>query len=120
MVTGYEVHMYNHIELIARNLNRIANVLEAQEKRAREKPVIDPDSLGAVALWKEEVADGTCTIGFTDWMAWHTADNPLEQANALIQGTTPEEIERAGEAIQAVKRGFDEMERQVKGEGADG
>jgi hypothetical protein len=37
MVTGYEVEMYNNIGLIARNLNRIANCLEANEKRERER-----------------------------------------------------------------------------------
>lgn len=35
MVTGYEVSMYNHIEQIARHLNRIANCMEAAEARAR-------------------------------------------------------------------------------------
>jgi len=35
MVTGYEVQMYNDINAISRSLNRIANCMEAAEKRAR-------------------------------------------------------------------------------------
>jgi hypothetical protein len=36
MTTGYEVKMYHDIGSIAQSLNRIANCLEAGEKRARE------------------------------------------------------------------------------------
>lgn len=36
MTTGYEVQMYNDIRQIAQALNRIANCLEAAEKRARD------------------------------------------------------------------------------------
>ena len=130
MPTGYEVKMYNDI-------NRIANCLEAAERRARErderyprplydpevveelmrhlgwdKPKIDPNSLGAMALWREQVAAGDCLIGFADWLAWHQADN----------ATTPEDIEAMAPAVQAVKRGFESMEQAVREqrEGKDG
>ena len=95
MPTGYEVKMYNDI-------NRIANCLEAAERRAREreekypkplydpevvedlvrrlgldKPVIDPNSLGAKALWMQEVAAGDCLIGFAGgWIARGTPPLP--------------------------------------------
>jgi len=75
MPTGYEVQMYNDIKQIAMALNRIANVMEATEKRAREN-------------------------------------------EGFYRPTTPEDIVRAGEAVQAVKRGFADLEAQVK-EGAD-
>jgi len=100
MTTGYDVHMYNDISQIAQHLNRIANCLEAQEKRARERPQVDPDSLGMVALWREEVARGATNVGFTHWLAWHESDR-----------------DEVDEAKAAVKRGFDDMEAQVKGEG---
>jgi len=35
MPTGYEVQMYQDINQIARHLNRIANCMEAEEKRRR-------------------------------------------------------------------------------------
>ena len=114
--TGYEVHMYRHIEVAAQALRelvkearRIANVLETQEMRAREKHV-DPDSLGAMALWREEVARGNCRIGFADWLAWHQHD---EEAGTT---TTPEEIEALAPAIAAVKRGMAALEQAVENE----
>lgn len=36
MATGYEVKMYQDLSNIAQSLNRIANCMEAGEKRARE------------------------------------------------------------------------------------
>jgi hypothetical protein len=80
VTTGYEVQMYNDIRQIAQNTNRIANCLEAQETRARERPQIDPNSLGAMALWREEVASHNCTIGFSDWLAWHESDRAEVEA----------------------------------------
>jgi hypothetical protein len=59
---------------IASSLRTIANCMEAQEMRAREKPKVDPDSLGMVALWREEVARGATNVGFTHWLAWHESD----------------------------------------------
>jgi hypothetical protein len=37
VTTGYEVQMYNDISVIAQSLRRIANCMEAGEKRARER-----------------------------------------------------------------------------------
>ena len=37
MPTGYEIEHYQHVANIDRSLNRIANCLEANEKRARER-----------------------------------------------------------------------------------
>ena len=59
---------------IASSLRTLANFAEAQEMREREKPKVDPDSLGAKALWMQEVAAGDQLLGFTDWMAWHESD----------------------------------------------
>ena len=65
---------------IAHSLRTIAGCLEAQEMRARERPQIDPNSLGAMALWREEVASHNCTIGFSDWLAWHESDRAEVEA----------------------------------------
>ena len=43
MTTGYEVEYYQHIRNIDHHLNRIANCMEANEKRAREMPPIEDD-----------------------------------------------------------------------------
>lgn len=67
MVTGYEVEYYQHIRNIDHSLNRIANCMEAAEKRARTQ-----------------------------------------------EATTPEDIERMGPAIAAVKRGFADLERDLE------
>lgn len=90
---------------IAHSLNRVANVTEAWWAREREKPQVDPASLGAKALWMQDVAAGDCLIGFTEWLARYD--------------TTPEEIEALAPAIQAVRRGFADMETQLKGERND-
>lgn len=74
MVIGYEVQMYNDIRQIALNTNRIASCMEAAEERAQETGTVDPDSLGAMALWREMVASGDCLLGFSDWMAWQKAE----------------------------------------------
>ena len=92
---------------IASSLRTIANCMEANEIRARERGTVDTGSLGALALWRWEVSESNTRLGFTDWLAWHESD----------KATTQEEIELAGEAIQAVKRGFAGLEAQVKGEG---
>jgi hypothetical protein len=124
MTTIQEGQAYDAVPRIAHALNRIANVLEAQEQRAREQvplyppgvveqltkdlfgtaeEIADPD----LALqWKLEVINNTTVLGFTEWRVWHESE----------QATTPEDIENMGEAIAAVKRGFAEMEAQVKGE----
>lgn len=101
--TGQEQVMHS----IAQSLRTIAGAMEAQELRRREKLTFDPKSLGALALWREEVARGDCRIGFADWLAWHESENY----------TTPEDMENLGEAVQAVKRGMAGLEAQVKGEG---
>lgn len=108
-------HYRQHLETlprIERELGRIANCLEGlvllmRQELSDDATYVDADSLGAAALWREQVAQGNTLVGFSDWLAWHKAD----------PATTPEDIENYGEAIKAVKRGFAEMERQVKGEG---
>lgn len=52
MVTGYEVEYYQHVASIDRSLNRIANLMEAQEKRSREyaPPLANPMSGGEHGL----------------------------------------------------------------------
>jgi hypothetical protein len=73
MTTGYEVEMYRNIGSIAQSLNRIANCMEAAEKRARAQ-----------------------------------------------EATTPEDIERIGPVIQAVKRGFADLTESIRKESDDG
>src|SRR3954466_14512738 len=97
---------------IERHLERIANFLEAQELRARKMEAFThPDSLGALALWRWEVGRGETTVGFADWLAWHESDK-AEQA--VRDAPSAADVEAAA---QAVKRGFGDMEAQVKGEG---
>jgi hypothetical protein len=96
-ITIIEQQTMHAIQQIPQQLKRIADALEKQ------KPQVDPNSLGAYAIWKDEVARSGCLVGFADWQAWH--DQP-----------TPEQV---GEAIQAVKRGFDEIEEQVRGDAAE-
>lgn len=94
---------------IASSLRTIAICMQAQEQRRQERIPFDPKSLGALALWREEVSNQITVLGFSDWLAWHESDN----------ATTPEDIENMGAAVQAVKRGFADMEAQVKGESDD-
>lgn len=96
------------LKAMERHLGRIANLLEGFEMRERQRNAdVDPDSLGALALWREEVSHGGCLLGFADWRAWHEADKPKPG------GPSPEDVEAAA---QAVTRGFADMEAQVKGE----
>ena len=104
MATGYEIGKVRSIEVAAqalrgceKQLERIADYLQESQHLQR----IDPDSLGAIALWREEVAHRGCTIGFTDWQAWHESDKAEVDA-----------------AKAAVKAGFDEMEQAMKAEGS--
>lgn len=56
-------------------LNRIANCLEEIVLRQRQQDAdVDPKSLGALALWRQEVFSGRTLLGFGDWLAWHNAD----------------------------------------------
>jgi hypothetical protein len=60
---------------IADSLHRLAQMAEGREMRARQRLAdLEPDSIGAAALWREEVARGDTLLGFADWLAWHTAD----------------------------------------------
>jgi hypothetical protein len=70
MSTGYEIEMYHNIAAIAQALNRIANCMEAAEKRARD-----------------------------------------------MAATTPEDIVLMMQGVQAVRRGFADMEASVQKEG---
>jgi xanthine dehydrogenase molybdopterin-binding subunit B len=96
MTTGYEVRMYADIDAIAQALNRIANCLEANEKRARAQELVPYSSLLSVE------------------------DNKVLQKvyRSLLattqKATTPEDIEQIGAAVQAVKRGFADMEKSVQ------
>lgn len=55
-------------------LNRIANCLEEIVLRQRQQDAdVDPQSLGALALWRQEVFAGRTLLGFPDWLAWHEA-----------------------------------------------
>ena len=99
-------YMYRHFEVGAQALRelvkearRIANCMEAQEARARV-PVFEP---GSQEHWMNEVAQGRAVNGYAEWKAWYESD----------------QLERAGEAIAAVKRGFADMEAQVRGERDD-
>lgn len=93
---------------IERQLNRIGNLMEAQEKKV-QAVVVDPNNLGAVALWRAEVSNGITLLGFTDWLAWHESD--------AHEYTTPADVEEIGRAIQAVRRGFESLEEGVQSEG---
>jgi len=63
------------ISMIRHHLDRIATCMEAADRRARERAAaVDPSSLGAYALWQQEVALGDTTVGFADWLAWHDSD----------------------------------------------
>lgn len=55
------------IQSLANSMIQIAKDLESMVSR----PAVDPDSLGAVALWKEDVAAGNTILGFSEWVAWH-------------------------------------------------
>lgn len=57
------------IQSLANSMIDIAKALESLA--VENKPKIDPDSLGAVALWKEDVAAGNTILGFSEWVAWH-------------------------------------------------
>lgn len=59
---------------IAHALGRIADALEKQN----EAIPVDPADLGALALWREDVAAGNTTIGFAAWMAWKQSDLKAE------------------------------------------
>jgi len=54
---------------IARSLNSIGQDLK---KLVEDKPSppVDPESLGALALWREDVAKENTILGFTEWLAW--------------------------------------------------
>jgi hypothetical protein len=82
---------------IASSLRTIANCQEEMVKRARQ-PVFQP---GSQEHWMNEVAQGRAVNGYAEWKAWYESD----------------QIERAGEAVAAVKRGFADMKAQMKGEG---
>jgi hypothetical protein len=45
MATGYEVKMFNDIGVMARALDRIANCLEAAERRARVHEATTPEDI---------------------------------------------------------------------------
>jgi len=58
---------------MARSLRIIASLMEGAEMRRRQMMAdIDPDALGTLALWREEVAAGKTMLGFSDWVAWHS------------------------------------------------
>jgi predicted component of type VI protein secretion system len=85
-VTIGEQQTWHNIEQIARHLNRIANCMEAAEKRAREQEELnglletDHTAPNAVTDWRKEVARGATNLGFTDWMAWYAEKRKDEKS----------------------------------------
>lgn len=73
MATIGENQFWASVASLARSAEKIARMLEvmAEEKKP---PTVDPDSLGAMALWREEVASGNTVLGFSEWVAWHKKD----------------------------------------------
>lgn len=69
--------MAEHLRQIAQALQTMTDILADEVDHQRQ--AIDPDSLGAVALWREAVARDGILLGFSEWMAWRneTADPPL-------------------------------------------
>jgi len=65
-----EARVLELIPQIARDLGRMADSMEAAEERATALG-INPESLGALALWRQEVFTQQTLLGFTDWLAWH-------------------------------------------------
>jgi hypothetical protein len=84
---------------IASSLRVIANCMEAQEKRERTPRF----QLGSEEHWKYEVAEGRAINGYAEWKAWYESD----------------QLERQGEAIAAVRRGFASLEAQMREEPDD-
>jgi hypothetical protein len=95
MATGYEVQMYNDIKSIAQSLNRIANCMEAAEKRARER---EDNSLAGSC--HEPYCDEP-VIAMINGQRWCQ----LHIENAFIQ------------AAAAVHAGMTQLEKQVQKEG---
>jgi len=69
---------------------------------------MDAQTKAQTARWRYEVFRGMTLLGYTDWLAWREADQ--EEA----QYTTPEDVVEMGPAIQAVRRGFADMEAQIR------
>lgn len=67
MVTGYEVQMYQDINSIARHLNRIANCMEAEEKRQR----LEETGLNGLCGEKECVNQAVVAINGMRYCADH-------------------------------------------------
>ena len=82
--------------------------MEAQEQRRQERAASTRTAWGPWRSGARRCRTVT-VLGFSDWLAWHESDN----------ATTPEDIENMGTAVQAVKRGFADMEAQVKGKSDD-
>ena len=79
MPSGYDAPFYAHIQQIAMGINRIANVMEAQEKRAQEQTLnqVLESGTGNIDLavqWQAEVVRGNTVLGFSEWLAWRDND----------------------------------------------
>ena len=70
MASIAENQFWASVASLARSAEKIARVLEVMAED-NKPPEVDPDSLGAMALWREEVAGGSTILGFSEWVAWH-------------------------------------------------
>src|SRR5262249_35839709 len=57
MVTGYEVEYYHNVKSIAQSLNRIANCMEAEEKRKRDQAEFQREAAGLQPVSAERVEE---------------------------------------------------------------
>lgn len=81
--TGYEVEMYTNIGNIARALHRIANCMEAAEKRARETDP-DYDQLGGPCSQKNCQEPVIAVINYRRYCSKHI-DIGFEQINVVVK-----------------------------------
>lgn len=98
MTTGYEIEMYHNISQIAGHLNRIANCLEAAEKRAREQaPYVALSTIEETCSTEGCLQPVVVNVNGVSYCQQHMADTFQEIGDAIRRGT--EGLE------QAVKEG---------------
>jgi hypothetical protein len=111
MVTGYEVEMYHHIKQIAQSLDRIANCMEAEEKRKRR------EESGGFAPYKNEddYLKGECSSSLCTSPVVTIIDGKGWCKDHIEIGFT-----QIGAAIRAAKAGFQYLEDAIREEAQRG
>jgi hypothetical protein len=94
MPTGYEVDMYRHIGQIASHLNRIANCLEANEKRQRQSYyAASGTELAGVCSEKDCLRPVIAMVSGVRYCQEHMRDAFIGFATSIEAGT--EDLEQA-------------------------